>query len=362
MKYGIAATLVALLLASCFPVELHVSRDGRILIPREEGVFTIDARSGKVVNLYAPKAGVPVFARFAPDGKRILAVVQAGDKMPPSHKYNVVSPGGKAKTLFKGPSGTYARWCPDGKRIALTRVASDAVKPLEDEMPELHVVLLDGKDKRLARNVSASFRWFPDGKSILSFHVTSKDKKTDLFTGALVKVDAASGKMTPLAAVTGSRNVFFDLSADGKQVVFTANVAGAVGTKLKPREEASLFLLDVAAKSIRPLKAEAAYAIWSPDGKQLLLGVEGENSLKLQVADPALKKRTTVATDAAGEAGEGVRAYPAWVNNKTICYLTRRAAFGTAGKNIYLVTVGTDGKGRKMLQSQIDAAAWKSAK
>ena len=38
--------LPLLLLAGCFPIELDV-RDGKLLIPREEGFFVFDPASGK---------------------------------------------------------------------------------------------------------------------------------------------------------------------------------------------------------------------------------------------------------------------------------------------------------------------------
>jgi len=80
------------------------------------------------------------------------------------------------------------------------------------------------------------------------------------------------------------------------------------------------------------------------------------------VGDAALKSFTTVAADAlesAGEAMNSVKIYPGWVNDDTVHYLSSRPVYGTAGKNLALITVGADGKGRKDLQTAIDSAIGK---
>ena len=52
--------LALLIFAGCFPVELDVSADGKILIPREEGFFSLDPASKKVELVYKSDGGKPI--------------------------------------------------------------------------------------------------------------------------------------------------------------------------------------------------------------------------------------------------------------------------------------------------------------
>ena len=49
--------------------------------------------------------------------------------------------------------------------------------------------------------------------------------------------------------------------------------------------------------------------------------------------------------------------HPGWLDENTVCYIAKRAVYGTAGENLELATVGADGKGRKSHQVAIDLEA-----
>ena len=363
---GIA--LVGLGLSGCLPIELSVSPDGKVMIPRQEGFFSLDPGKGAVKAVYAPKSDKPAFAVYSPDGASVLAISKStGGGMGTSFAVEVVpAAGGQAKQLLKASNLTYARWSPDGKQVTLTRMADSKVAPMTENLPEL--LLLDaasGEKKTLASNVSTIHRWFPDSKHVLAFQISAKDKETSQYTGKLVKVATATGKAQPLAEVLGERKVFFDLSPDGTRALFTAIKAAKVGGKVpgSSKDDPQLFELNIAAGTVRAVTADAAFAIYSPKGTKVLVGAkkDKEGRIKLSVGDAALAKTAIVAEDAAKSVGssDSRDVYPGWLDDDTVHYLALRSVYGTEGQNLHLVTVGADGKGRKDLQATIDGGVAK---
>ena len=362
---AILATAFVASLGGCLPIELDVSPGGEVLIPRQEGFISFDPGKGTVKNLYAPATNQPAFGVFSPDGQSILAISQTkGGGMGASFSVAVAPAGGEAKTLFSASNLTYALWSPDGTYITATRIADAAKAPLEKQLPELTLAATaDGTRKTLASNCSIIHRWFPDSKHVLTLQIASQDKESDQYTAALVKLDVTTGTATPLAAVLGEKNVFFDLSPDATKVLFTAIKAGKAGEKLpaKSDDDPQLYELDIASGAVRAIKSKVNYAIYSPKGTKVLIGTKADfgGGFTLQVGDAALKTFTPVAKDAlesAGEAMNSVKIYPGWIDDNTIHYLASRPVYGTAGKNLALITVGADGKGRKDLQTAIDSA------
>ena len=352
------------LFCGCLPIELSVSKDGQILIPRQEGFCSFDPASGVVKKVYVPKSAKPAMGLFAPDAKSILAISEAsGGGMGSSFAVAVVSAsGGAARELLKASNLTYARWSPDGGKVALTRVADKKKAPLKQQLPELIVTssAVAGR-KVLAGNVSKLVRWFPDSKSVLSFQIASKNEETDIYSGQLVKIDIASGKAQPLAQVMGDQSVFFDLSPDGKSVLFTAAESVKIGGKLPAKakdNETRLFKLDVASGTVAKVADDAIYAIYSPKGTKVLVGQAGNNAVSLKVGGPDLKGLKTIANGVIKSAGDGPASsdfYPSWYDEKTILFLTKHAEYGTAGQNLHLISIGADGQGRKDLQNAIGA-------
>lgn len=360
--------LPLLLIAGCFPIELDVSPDGKMVISRQEGFFVFDPASGKVTKVGAKKPGSPVFARFSPDGKNVLTVIKNGSVgFSDAFEFHVVPlAGGKERMIYKTGNAAYVRYSPDGKNLGVVKISEKKRPPLDDTLPELQLVSVDrGTSKLLSYNVSHLCRWFKDSKRILTLHVESKDKKTSHFSGHMVSIDVATGKATNLAAITTQKEHFFDISPDNKKVLFTALQAGKPGEKLPKieRGDLKLYELDVASGAIRKIDKKADYAIYSPDGKQVLIGTAPEgfsfDTLNIEIADAALKAFTVVARDAHKEfsIGGGGIIYPGWQSNSKIYYFVERKIYGTEGKGLYLTMVGADGKGRRVVQPIIDAAA-----
>jgi hypothetical protein len=173
-----------------------------------------------------------------------------------------------------------------------------------------------------------------------------------------------TGKAEPLAAVLGPKQVFFDLSPDGKKAVFTAIQAGKPGaaatSKPAADAEARLYELDIATGEVRPAAPKAVYALYSPKGTKVLVGVEGGSAgVQLQVGKADLTDLHPVAegvVKSVGEPTSSAEVYPTWLDDDTVLYLALHNVYGIAGKNLSLMSVAADGKNPRDLQPKLDAA------
>jgi hypothetical protein len=358
--------LPLLLLAGCFPIELDV-RDGKLLIPREEGFFVFDPASGKAAKVAGPGDSKPVFARFSPDGKEVLTVVKSG-----FDEFRFVATpvgGGKGRDVYKAENTAYVLYSPDGANLGVVQMSKEPDPQFKDKVPEFYLLpAKGGAAKKVAGKVGVLFRWFPDSKRVLVFELEKKDEMSRYF-GNVSVLDVTTGKATPLVTAAVSQSFFLDLSPDGGKALFTAYATDKPGSDLTKTKEfgTKLFELDVAAGTTRKIAKEASYAIYSRDGKQVLLGTPPEgfsfDTLKLEVADAGLTKFTTVANDAYKPlALGGGTTFPGWLDDKTAFYFVQKAVYGTEGKSVNLMTVGADGKGRRNLQPLIDTEAIKDEK
>ncbi len=358
-----------LLVGGCFPIELDV-KDGKLLIAREEGFFVFDPAAGKLHKVIGAEDGKPVFARFSPDGRDVLTIFKSTSGFNEFRFLITPIGGGKGREVFKGENTAYVRYSPDGTQLAIVKMSEKDIPEFKNKMPEIHLVpVKGGPAKTVARTVGVLFRWFADSKRLLLFEIKKKDQSGN-YLGNLAILDTSDGKLKPLATAAVSQQFFLDLAPDNKKALFTALRAGKPGTDQEKGKDYAmkLFEVDLASGELRAIDKQARYAIYSPDGKQVLLGTppDGFNfdTLKLEVADAGLSKFTTVATDAhmpIALGGEGV-VFPGWINDRTVFYFVNKAVYGTEGKAMQLVTVGSDGKTKKNLQAQIELEIQKEAK
>jgi hypothetical protein len=362
----VASLLLAFALAGCLPIELSVSPGGKILIPRQEGFVAFDPAKGTAAVAPVAEGDSAAFALYSPDGKSMLCISKTtGGGMGTAFNVKVLAGEAEPKGLLGATNLTYARWSPDGKSVTLTRLADAAAAPLKDQLPELILInLADGAKKTIASNVSIIHRWFPDSKAILTFHISAKEDKGDRYSGSLVRLNVETGKAEPLAAVLGPKQVFFDLSPDGKKAVFTAIQAGKPGaaatSKPAADAEARLYELDIATGEVRPAAARAVYALYSPKGTKVLVGVEGGSAgVQLQVGKADLTDLHPIAegvVKSVGEPTSSAEVYPTWLDDDTVLYLALHNVYGIAGKNLSLMSVAADGKNPRDLQPKLDAA------
>ncbi len=381
------ALLTVVILTGCLPIELEVGPDGRTVIPREEGFFALAADGKEASLLYRPADGEPVFARFFPDGKQLLAISKVqGQGMGVGHLLERVNlADGSAKKLVTTSNVTYALISPDGKTVSYTRLADEQKPGFEKNLPELRIIdVATGTDTALlpTASVAVLHRWFADAKSIFAFVIDEpvvieegQQRGGDLYHGRLVRISVPDGKITPLAQVIGSNDTFFDVAPNDAKALFTAMAAGKVGDKLTPGEAPVLHELTIATGELRRIEGNFRYAIYSPDGKHVLTigtddsdqgpgprmgGMGGSDRLKLTVTDASLGNPVVVARDAMAQAGGmmgSASIYPAWQGNDTVLYIAGRHVYGNTATNYMLTRVSTDAKTRAILQPVIDTAA-----
>ena len=364
MRIRHLALPVCLFLVGCYPIELDSSAQGTILIPRQEGFFALDSKTGKASRIWAPTTGAPLFAKYSPDGKQLLAVTgPKGSAMMASFTYTLVTVAdGKTRQLTQGQNGMYLQWSPTGKQFSIAQGASQPKPPMQQGMPEILVVnVQDGTQKVVAGNVAAHHRWLPGGKGIVIFQAVIKEKQKG-YTGTLAILDPEKGTSEKLATVMGEE-IFFDVSPDGNHILFTAKAAALGEEELKPSEEEQLFHLDRTKKTLNSVMKKVRYVLFSPKGGNVLVsGAVDGSKYALQVTDLTFAEHAKIAADAAKEVGgmgNNTKVIPGWLDDNTVIYLAERAVYGTAGKNLMLTLVSADGKTRRSLQTKIDTAAGK---
>ncbi|HEY4258770.1 MAG TPA: hypothetical protein VGM98_01365 [Schlesneria sp.] len=364
-KNRVLCALGLLLLVGCFPIELDVNKEGHLLVTRQEGFFVVDPSSKKVKLIQKATEGAePSYARFSPDGKQVLTVSKSGFQ---TFDFSLVTvANGKAKQIFQVDSAANARFSPDGKYIAVVAGSADDDPEFKSKVPELHLVTTaTGNAKKVVSKIGTNIQWLADSKTIVLLEAKSKEGDVG-FAGTVSTLDVATGKLSAKAAVIVNQQFAFDVSPDGKKAVFTAFAAGKVGGKLEKGENGSedLYELTLATGAAKNLKIQPKYAYYSPNGKSMLLAMPSEgfsfDSVQLQIADANdVTKSTELCTASYPLAlgGEGaVRA--GWISDKSIYYFVERKVYGTTGKSLQLLTIGTDGSKPTLLQPAIDSAAF----
>lgn len=376
MTRKLITVALLLLIVGCLPIDLSVSNDGRVLIPRAEGFYTYNPATGELLKVTGSNDGEPAFGLFMPDGKSMILVTnQSEGGMGGQFTYKLRTPDGKSRELHTASNTTYATVSPDGKYVAVARLSEQQAPGFNQNLPEIALVnIADGSAKPLVSNVISLHRWSPDSKSLLVVQLKSKSDKHDLYTGTLELLNIADGSVKPLVNVVGPQGAFLDLSPDGKQAVFTSLLAAPASAKDQPNlpgeddnnEKAThLFTLDIPADKLTQLRDDVKYVRFSPDGRHVLIAADESNGLaKLEVADAAFKDSRLIASDAAvsaggGGFGPGTDIYPTFLNSNTILYIAQRAVYGSSGKNMMLTTVSLDGTTRKIHQPAIDAGVLK---
>jgi hypothetical protein len=176
------ALLGLICFAGCFPIELDVNKDGKLLVAREEGFFLFDPTTGKVDKIAGADNGKPVFGRFSPNGKDVLLVSADPAGFNAFNFVETPLTGGKGREVFKGENTAYVRYSPDGASLAICQGSEKEDPELKDKFLELKLVALkgSGEPKVLARRVAASCRWFADSKQLLIGELTNEGQEQQL--------------------------------------------------------------------------------------------------------------------------------------------------------------------------------------
>lgn len=382
MRRVMIAGLLLAGLAGCFPLELDVNDKGELLIARQEGFFVFDPAAKTVRPILGPGIDSAVFARFSPDGKHILAVFEEFADM--NHRFELVSLADSSRKVFyKGAKGLNARFSPGGETLAIVRHAQKPAKTTIDgkevdtsrDVPELVLIeVASGKVRTFTDvNVDRFVRWFADGKRLLALTIDSRSDGNEapgqrLRRGHLCTIDAATGKATRIASVAASDGAFLDLSPDNRTALIVADGVGPAGKPATPKMEnykdPLVWQVDLAGDSAgasREFGHRAVVALYSPDGKHVLLSGRQEQSSfnRLYVTRPDGSDEKTVvkdcATNTATVAGESPT-IPGWRDNASIHYFTNRSTYDSTRYSPWLKLARLDGTST-VLQPDLDVGA-----
>ncbi len=372
---------LVVLFVGCFPITVSVAPDGRIALVREEGVIVYDLKALKAtVVAKAEEGNKAAWVQFSRDGSKLCYVLSDGDT--PKRLFVSKPDGTDVKKIYTSDNPmAWAVWSPDGKYISVGEVSNES----NDDLPNLvDLKIVDastGKAKKLSGNTMPIHAWLGDSSGVVALVAESKaqpkpakkpkegegegedqgggGQESKALRGKLVKF-TPDGTKTELAAAIFAQDMCIDGSHDGKEVIFTASAAGALGAELavpaKPDQQ-KLFLLALAGKDVKEISAPAVQlAFYSPDDKHLLIGRAGEKKTLL-VSDRAGAGAKVVATDVLDQtpAMPPTRMLAQWLSNDTVIYWRSHVTIGMGGASIDTMTVKLDGTAKTSLQTKLDS-------
>ena len=350
MKRMIPILLLAMMLPACTPIDLSVSKDGKILIPREGGFYSFDPATATAVKLAPAKKAT--FGLYSPSGQGAL-LYDSG-----TFYSKIFS---KPLVKLKSVSNmTYAAYLAGGKSLVYTKVSGQSDPELKESFAEVHLIA-GGKDTLLLKRSAKLVRPLADG-TILAIRIdkVNKDEKNHKsYTGKLVRV-TADAKVTPICDITGESAMFLSARHDGAKALLICYAAGTykpVSPNKNGKPVAQCYEIDLATGKATLVGStqKINYAIYSPDAKHVLLQTDDS----LVVANAAFTDRTPVADDGAatiGGFGPSTDAYPGWYNNSSIYYLRKVKVYGGSCTNMHLTLVNIDTQAKRDLQPAIDQA------
>jgi len=279
------------------------SPDGSQIAYSAGGIYIIPSLGGGEPRRLTPAGRRP---RFSPDGKQIL--YSSGGRILASYIWLVDVAGGASRRLQRGSPwadwADYPVWSPDGKSILFS-----GRPPGPAKLGWYLTSPADEPARRLGDMEGQPEQWLPNGTVLYTsvLNLASPVRSTDLFavrlstlgrkprrllggTGNVGAVSVAADGTAALfvsatamlnlwslpleansAKVTGEMqpltqdvalNIQPSISADGRRLVFTSNIAG----------NSDIWFLDTATGSKRPLTVDPepeVFPVVSPDGKQV---------------------------------------------------------------------------------------------
>ena len=363
MKKNLFRTVFAAFLficSGCFPMEIAVSKNGDIVIPRAEGfvVYNCVSKTGYVIkNNQADEA--PSFAALSADGSILARAIQfrGQEGTLTSLSKILVGPvnGSEAKEVDSVDNACFIQISPDNKTVSYSVVLNQGAEGLDEAMPELHIYSIEsGLNNRVSRNVSVIHRWTSDGKIIF---LKTDSKKDQTRFGRLCSYDPATNKISNIVSVTGAE--WFDLASGGEEAVLSAK---AVSTNAKDLSnlaedvEKKLFVINLKTMEIRALEYDADFCRYSPNGNKIALLRKNQ----VEVTDRSWPEPTKVLVSmAAAELENSTKVHLSWLNNSELLVLRKKAIYGVNGVSLELVVCNVENGEIKSLQREIEKIAEK---
>lgn len=364
-RFAFACVAVLAALSGCFPIELEVTREGGIIVSRQEGWFLFDPATNAVRKLRDAGDEWPVVAKLSPDGQTLLTVAEvAGGQADFDFVIGPVG-GGETRRLLRTRNPTYVLWSPTGSSIALTRMTTSPHEPgASEELLELALLNPQtGEARVVLQEVSPEFRWLPDGRHIL---ILTNPRGGDETLVDLVRLDVETGEAEPLVKVLAADLNHLDVSRDGQTAAICALDVAPLDQDLQRRDPPlpQVHLVELNTRAIRRVETYACFSAFSPSGKRLLVcglaeGGSGVQPAALEVVDVPSGESVVITENAVPAATpEGdFQAYPGWIDEERIYYFTERAIYGTQSWSLGLMLIQRDGSGARCVQPAIDQFA-----
>jgi hypothetical protein len=357
---GVTLLAATFLLTGCFPLELQVTSQGEIVIPRAEGVLVYNpAGPSRLITVDAAKE-LPAFAVVSSDGTRLaragLALDENGDAQNSSQLLLTDLESRVTTELTVVENMSFLQWDPTGRYLSYAFVSGQNYDNIDESLPELKLFnVADQSEKSLGKNTSSIHRWTADGKGIWFLKTEAKD--TDGRLGSLCLYDVAKGQVRKVARVLQAE--WFDVSPDGKEIILSARGMAAAGTRAAPVDENNssfLFVVDTQKGSFRRLEYNAAFARYSPDGARV--AILKDNALF--VTDREFAEPQDKLTRCVGELENSAKFHLSWLSNTELLAIRKRSVYGNAGFMPELVAVNVENRAVRSLQDGIEEAVRKA--
>jgi Tol biopolymer transport system component len=359
MKRFVPAILAAVVLAAgCFPVLLDIDAQGRLLVPRSEGLFLYDTKTSKAQFLGRAATGTAAWARWSPDGQFVLLCSTDEGKMSDLSVINVKSRQLKSYGTFSGAAA--ASWSPDGKTILV------AQRKGNNEFALVLVNLTTG-ERRLALDRALPMHRWISNSAIAAFRIDQLLGEGGRAQGNLVAVNLAGNETKVIAPMTCSILSTMDVDPNGKRLLVTESLEGLfalVTVNLDDGQKKTLVERDVFS------------GFWSPDGKHMAIVRVSHSGMpralpsrsarfELAVADGDGANAVVAANDVIARteySPEGRPVFPTWTGNNRLLYFESAGNYGPVGGAMHLVSVKIDGTESTDLQASIEAAVVEAPK
>jgi dipeptidyl aminopeptidase/acylaminoacyl peptidase len=248
------------------------------------------------------EARVPADLDLSPDGARLAYTVRTYDEARARYVHQVhlfrLPDGPDRQYTYREGGAAAPRFSPDGARLAFLAGPDDpsedeeegGASSLDEPSPQLFVMRVDGGEAVQATRLQAgveAFRWLPDGTGL----VVLTEEETSAPERALKSereearddgtVELANRRRQQFWSIAledgGARRLHpgvlgieppFDISPDGRSIVYAANLTAAPGGD----NDYDLFVLDLPTGAVRRLtdrKGAEKAPVVSPDGRQV---------------------------------------------------------------------------------------------
>lgn len=269
----------------------------------------------KMMVLLTPKDRIDTSAVWSPDGSQI-AFESRGINNVLADVYVMDAQGKQRRPLGNTPSHElYPVWSPDGRQVAYMRTSDQRTYTL------LLVDMLIGETRQLIKSNDTfiSPAWSADGTQIAFVAKISTDSHENIST-----LNVESGDIQLILQTTSShlRPLWAN---DGSALTFV--------TTDYHYPQADIYAVTVANGDAQPLVLDAAFPVWSPDGRYLLYSTN--HTHVLAVYDAASRQTQVLMRDS-----DGAFDHTSWsADGADVVYVSYRRSINMAG--IFRLNVAT---------------------